>query len=63
MNKKNYLKNTLLFHISIRFFQNKILNFKLIFYPIIQISLSHPAANASYTVEWVMLSLWYFDYV
>ncbi len=34
-----------------------ILDFTHIFYTIIQISLSHPAVKASYTIEWTMFSL------
>ncbi len=42
-------KFTILFSISHTFF-----------YPIIQISLSHPAVNTFYTVEWAMFSLLYY---
>ncbi len=40
--------------------QNIILDFTCIFYPTIQISLSHRAVNTSYTVEWAMFSLLYY---
>ncbi len=49
------------FDIPLSNYQNIILSFTSIFYLIIQISLSHPAVNALYTIEWAMFSLLFYN--